>query len=403
MKHPPELCQWEAEVSSAFPHLSRMQTMVLALYSLGTALLSSCGISSIACLWARRLGQKENTVRQRLRESLYDREDKRGQQRREVEVARCFGPLLAWVLRHWDRREKRLALALDATTLGQRFTVLAISVLVCGCAIPVAWVVLPATKKGAWNPHWERLLSCLDGIVPADWQVIVLTDRGLYAKSLFRAIQRQGWHPLMRINNQGNFRPASLTTFRPLKTVTPQPGTAWVGAVTCFSTPANQLDCTLLSIWDRQAEEAWVLLTDLDFDVADVWWYALRNWIEQSFKDLKRGGFHWEQTKMTAPARAERLWLILALATLLTVTVGCAVEHALYTSQFPDTTTPRRPHTTRPRRLSLARRGQITLLADLLDSLPLPPRFLVPEPWPCSGLNSKLIHLLCYGGYPCIY
>jgi hypothetical protein len=45
-------------------------------------------------------------------------------------------------------------------------------------------------------------------------------------------------------------------------------------------------------------------------------------------KDSKRGRWHWEQTKMTDPARAEWLWLIIAVATLWTVAVGCAAEHA---------------------------------------------------------------------------
>ena len=35
-------------------------------------------------------------------------------------------------------------MALDATTLGTRFAVLAISVVYRGCAIPVAWTILPA-------------------------------------------------------------------------------------------------------------------------------------------------------------------------------------------------------------------------------------------------------------------
>jgi hypothetical protein len=53
------------------------------------------------------------------------------------------------VLRYWPSTEKRLALAMDATTLAQVSTVLTISVVYRGCAIPVAWVILPATAKGA--------------------------------------------------------------------------------------------------------------------------------------------------------------------------------------------------------------------------------------------------------------
>ncbi len=36
-------------------------------------------------------------------------------------------------------------------------------------------------------------------------------------------------------------------------------------------------------------------------------WYGLRTWIEQDFKTIKRGFWHWEHTRMTDPARAERL------------------------------------------------------------------------------------------------
>ena len=79
-------------------------------------------------LLAAVLGCKEATLRQRLREWYRDAEDKKGAQRQTLDVASCFGPLLTWVLSAWPPHEKRLALAIDATSLGQLFTVLAISV-----------------------------------------------------------------------------------------------------------------------------------------------------------------------------------------------------------------------------------------------------------------------------------
>jgi hypothetical protein len=94
-------------------------------------------------------------------------------------------------------------LVLDATTLGQRFTVRAISVVYRGCAIPVAWHVVPATTKGKWRPQWERLLRQVGAEVPADWLVIVLADRSLSARWLFQAIVARQWHPFLRINQQG--------------------------------------------------------------------------------------------------------------------------------------------------------------------------------------------------------
>jgi len=51
--------------------------------------------------------------------------------------------------------------------------------------------------------------------VPADWLVIVLADRGLYARWLYQAIVAQDWHPFLRINQQGQYRPVGQTRFRP--------------------------------------------------------------------------------------------------------------------------------------------------------------------------------------------
>jgi len=86
-------------------------------------------------------------------------------------------PLLRWVLSRWQ--SSQLALALDATLLGTRVAVLAVSVVYGGCAIPVTWTILPATTKHAWRRPWLRLLRQLRPAIPRPWTVIVLADRGL--------------------------------------------------------------------------------------------------------------------------------------------------------------------------------------------------------------------------------
>jgi hypothetical protein len=65
--------------------------------------------------------------------------------------------LLARVLSRWHGTH--LALALEATTLGLRFTVWAISVLYRGGAIPVAWTILLANQPHAWRREWRRLCA----------------------------------------------------------------------------------------------------------------------------------------------------------------------------------------------------------------------------------------------------
>jgi hypothetical protein len=74
--------------------------------------------------------------------------------------------------------------------------------------------------------------------------------------------------------------------------------------------------------WDEVHEERWFIVTDLLPAQADIAWYAMRAWIECGFKDTKRGGWNWHHTKMTDPRRAERHWLVMAVATVWVISVG---------------------------------------------------------------------------------
>ena len=200
MSCPDRLSQWSQQVSTAFGHLSKPQMWGLVLWSAGIALSGGAGIAQISALLACVLEQQEQTVFQRLREWYLDGKHKSGKKRRELDVTACFAPLLRWIVGLWENGNRQMVLVLDATTLGERWTILSISVVVRSCAIPVAWKVLGGHEKGSWRPHWEGLLKQLEGSIPADWQVLVMADRGLYARWLFQAIGACGWHPFLRIN-----------------------------------------------------------------------------------------------------------------------------------------------------------------------------------------------------------
>src|SRR3989442_6161592 len=219
--------QWLGTIMHHLSHLSKPQATVLALWSFGMVLARSCALTAVSHMLATGMKRKEQTVRQQLREWYYDTPRKRGPKRQALPVETCFAPLLGWVVSWWQGTQ--LALAIDATTLGQRFVVLAVSVVYRGCAIPVAWVILSAGAKHAWRREWLRLLRRLHRAIPRDWTVIVLADRGLYAPWLFRRITRLGWHPFLRINTGGSFRPPRAACWRPLLTFLPRPRAGWRG------------------------------------------------------------------------------------------------------------------------------------------------------------------------------
>lgn len=102
---------------------------------------------------------------------------------------------------------------------------------------------------------------------------------------------RLGWHPVLRINTGGTFRPDPQATSRPLTSFAPQPGTRWRGTGTAFKRPQQGLRCTLLAYWEAGYSAPWPLLTDLPPEAGEASWYGLRAWIEQQFKCSKRAGW----------------------------------------------------------------------------------------------------------------
>jgi len=325
----PSIAEMQKEVGRLLPGLSRAQANVLGEMVFAMLMVDGCGITRMCSYLSALLGQAAPTLRQKYREMYYEKEAKAGVKqgrckRRELVVEDLFADLLRGVLSDWQG-PTTLMLALDASTLSDRLTVLSISVLYRGCGIRVAWTILPGSGQGSWRPHWERMLRLLAQAVPAQWQVLVMADRGLYAAWLFDAIQAQGWHPFLRVKQGLSFQAQGEATFRAIGTRVKRLGREWKGPGS-WSEKGEQRHGTGLVRWERGYEEPICVVSDLPASEAKTAWYQLRFWIEDDYKDGKRGWFHWEHSKMTNPERASRLWLVLAIAMHKAVLVGGALE-----------------------------------------------------------------------------
>src|SRR3954451_22638688 len=105
MHAPPPLCPMERALAQPPPHLRGPQRRGLALWVLGAVLAhSACQAAVLVALlpWA-----PYHALRQRLREWLLDGADKAVPCAAQVEVDRCFAPLLRWVLGWWQGRGHR--------------------------------------------------------------------------------------------------------------------------------------------------------------------------------------------------------------------------------------------------------------------------------------------------------
>jgi hypothetical protein len=421
IRHNRRLDSWTREVAAAFPCLSRPQATVLALYSFGAMLADRSGLTSVAMMLVRVLGVGYLTIRSRLQEFYQPASAKSGRRRRELNVAVCFGPLIRWVLKGWQ--SDQLALALDATALADRFTVLSISVVYRGTACPVAWKIMPANVRHAWKPEWIALLRLVHPFVPAGWNVIVMSDRGLYARWLYQEIVALDWHPLMRITRVGRFRKSGSRSDASVTALVRRPGQRWKGRGTAFPKKRRtRLDCTLFACWESGYKEPWFIVSDLDPDQGEGLWYAMRSWTEHGYKMFKSQGWHWDKSRMTDPARASRLWLVLAVATRYVLGVGGKADasdtdeleqplppfvsgtkrvgepiatrrnrasRSINRRAAPPKASRRRASGTKQRVLSVFRKGIGVVLAALIAGHALPKPAWKPEPWLEIGANYR--------------
>jgi Transposase DDE domain len=385
--------QWRDSIAEHFPGLTRPQVYVLALWAWGMVCTRCCGLTTVSVFLALFFACPANTMRQRLREFYQEADAKAGQKRQALDVKACFAPLLGWVIEGWPNRQ--LPIALDASNKGDQFVVLAISVVYRGCSVPVAWRILPATLSTPWRDEWLALLKQFQDVVPKGWTVLALADSGLWAPWLFGAIVDLHWHPFMRITLAGTFRPEGKAQFQPLRSFAAKEGASWRGRGTAFATVGRQLPCTLMAWWGPGQKEPWLILTDLAPQVGGANWYALRAWIEQGFKDIKRGGWQWQHTRMADAERAERLWLAIAVATLWLLRVGGEAEQQgwgqagalpeldLSVPQAEQGAAAKKPRRrNRWRLVSVFALGWLVILMALLDHAPLPLGQWYPQPWP---------------------
>lgn len=379
----------QQSIAHYFPNLRPAQQRGLTLWVYGTILAqSACQNAVISALAAVGVWP---IVRQRLREWLYDGPDKARPCNTRVEVALCFSPLLRWLLSWWQGNH--LALAIDATLLGDRVCALVISVLYRGSAIPVAWQILPANQKGPWLSPIVDLLHLLAPVVPQSMTVLVLADRGLWSPRLWTEINSLGWHPLMRIRGDTVFQPVAGTRLPAVKLV-PGPGHAWVGRGTAFRDARKHRWGTLVVVWAEAQTEPWLVLTDLAPEDVGVCWYGLRVWIELGFRALKGVGWQWQHTRRTNPDRVARHCLVLAVAMLWVLAYGTRAEdaHALGLPPGQLRRPPPDPIWVQPRKVSLFRQGWSWLTRQLLRGKPWRRLWLAPEPWPAILQQLHLIY-----------
>lgn len=295
------LYQWEQEIAAHLPSLNGWQVANVALMSYGVMKAEGCQQPQVA---RQMRGQEQvASAARRIRRFLSNE---------QLALGRFFEEWSRWVLSALG--SQHITLLVDETQLQDRIGVMLVGVAWEKRCLPLAWRTYRANEAAAYPAEGqvgmiEGRLGVVKAGLPDGCEVLVLADRGIgCSPDLCRAVERLGWHYLFRVTCQ-----TKLVTPQAEYTIAQQvqPGQIWAASGLAFK-QRGHIPAQARALWAVGYDEPWALVTNDERLTGHE--YARRNWQEQSFRDLKSGGWHWHESLVRLPNHVARLLVILVVA-----------------------------------------------------------------------------------------
>lgn len=191
-----------------------------------------------------------------------------------------------------------------------------------GRALPLCWISWPA-QIPVGEHYWsdcQRLLQQVRALLPAEQPVTVLADRAFGCPAFFDLVSGQGWHYVLRAQEQTRLRQADGSE-QALCQLLSQAGSSWTGCGWAFKKQGWR-EVSVVAYWRAGCKKPLLLVSNLAASWELVLQYRRRAAIEALFRDWKSAGWQWEDSQVRDPEHQAVLILVLAFATLLTLCLG---------------------------------------------------------------------------------
>lgn len=301
------LYQWMNQIAYAMPCLGKWQAKGLALFSLGVVWSERSTLTKVA----EKLGVfgKADSLERRFQRWVSNP---------RIEITVCLTWWVRWVIKAFDH--DRVILLVDETKLSDHLSIMMVGVAYRQRCIPLTWRCYQ-THEGQVALIGDLLHRIADAI-EFHQPPLVQADRGIgTSPALCREVAALGWHYLFRVQNHTKVQ-TGKGRFVALNRVVHKAGQHWSGYGVVFK-QRGQVRAYVHVIWVQGYDEPWCLVTNDPLVSGAL--YARRAWQEQSFRDLKGGGWQWQRSRVWLPDHADRLVLVLALAYAWTLTHGTLV------------------------------------------------------------------------------
>ena len=226
-----------------------------------------------------------------------------------------------------------------------------------GIVIPLAirvWKQNQALPAEEYRAHLASLLASVEEVLPPVLRqhVLLLADRAYGRPDFLDLLEALNWHYVVRIQGQTRIlcSDGSDEVSLAARTFAPDKGSVWCSGDSPESWPraiaafkgAGWRACQFVAAWAPEADEPWLLVTNLKATSERFLDYASRWAIERTFLSWKSHGWDIEALKMTSPLRLGRLLVGIALATLWTLAAGVAHTTTLIEERLAKRREPRR-------------------------------------------------------------
>lgn len=240
-----------------------------------------------------------------------------------VRPMKFYYPLLLAALRDWPL-DKKLYLAMDTSDLHNGCILIRLSLIYRGRAVPIAWRVIRHNSASVSYRDYKGLLHLASLILPSEYRVILLTDRGFVHAELIKFARDHHWGYRLRAKSNTQVHLCDGRVVSMAEICPPKGHAHFYWDVQVLGEGIDSVHIALANPKSAK-EEPWYILSDEKTSVAALDEYALRFDIEEEFLDNKSNGFQVESSKLDNLQAIDRLFLIIAVATLHFTCVGAEV------------------------------------------------------------------------------
>ncbi len=241
-----------------------------------------------------------------------------------VETAKFFKPFV--LAMQASLGNETAYLLIDCTQAGKKCRTLLIGLAYHGTVLPIVWKTVKGNKGHVTGELHRTLLEQVYPLFRYHRRVVVLGDAEFSNEKVIGWLLKVNWDFVLRFQSSYLLQTTPDGEWQSARALYQaaglQPGQVrhWAGVT--FTQSHQFADLNVTAQWAEGEDEVICLVSTLPASKQPHVVYEMRYWIETLFGNHKSRGFQLARTHMTTPEHIDRLVLVLAIGTCLTLGLG---------------------------------------------------------------------------------